>query len=80
MSVPKRLVSITTLLGLSVTSQVSKSTFVGSTERKSGSARSAQSDMLCNPTGKLTLKPVAPGNTNVTVEQYFHGNVLLLLH
>lgn len=43
-------------------------------ERRSGSVRSAQRDMLCSQIGKLTPRPVALESTNVTVGLYFQGN------
>ena len=72
----------TTPQGLWEISLGSKSTFVESTERRSGSVTSAQRSMLFNLIGRLTLKPVALESIDVTVEPFFPGtyNKLLIIH
>ena len=51
-----------------------KSTSAESTVKRSGSARSARSVMLCSQIGKHTPRPVALENINVIVELSFQGN------
>ena len=68
-------VSTTTRLGLLGTSQGSRSTFAGSTVRRSGNVTSARRGMRFNQIGKLILRPVAQESTNVTVEPFSQGNL-----
>jgi hypothetical protein len=60
------LVSIIILLELSATSPALKNTSPENTERRSTSAISAPRNTPFTPTGKLTPKPAAPENTDVT--------------
>lgn len=61
-----------------VISRASRSTFPGSTVRKSGNVISALRSMLCSLIGKLILKPVGLRSTNVTVAPSFPGFCLFL--
>lgn len=61
-------VFITTLQEHLEISQGLKNTTAGNMGRRNGSVTNAQRSMLSNPIGRLTLKPVAQENIDVTVE------------
>lgn len=51
----------------------SRNTFAESTVRKNGNVTNALNATLFNLTGKLIPRPVAPENTDVTVEPFSQG-------
>ena len=68
----------TILQGLWVTLQVSRNTIAGNMERRNGSVRNAQKDMLFNLIGKPILRLAVLENTDVTVALFSQGNYLIL--
>lgn len=61
-----------------VTSQESRSTFAENMVRRSGNVTNVRRNMQFYQIGKLTLKLVALGSTDVTVVPFFQGKINLI--